>query len=200
MPTRSILLISGDAVLADRIGAWLNRQPEYVLAGHCSSLESAASYRFTLDPTIVLVDLETSETADATDWTGLTRAFPHAPIIALITANTADTARRRATHAGALRFLSRDSGEVEFSVNLEAALQQAVEIVAERTLKPFTPREGEVLLLMADGLTNAEIAQRLAVSEKTVKRHISAVMGKLGVDNRVKVARWAWERGITGRR
>jgi len=85
-------------------------------------------------------------------------------------------------------------------VNLEAALQQAVEIVAERTLKPFTPREGEVLLLMADGLTNAEIAQRLAVSEKTVKRHISAVMGKLGVDNRVKVARWAWERGITGRR
>lgn len=186
MPTHSILLISGYEVFARNLSAWLNRH-SYVLAGHCPSLESVASCSLALNSTLVLVDLETPDTADAAHWMGLTRSFPDAPLIALITAG-AEAARQHATDAGVLLFLTKDSGEAGFFMNLEAALRQAMEAAIERTLKPFTAREREVLLLIAAGLTNSEIAQQLVVSQKTVKRHVSAIMEKLAVDNRGSVS------------
>jgi DNA-binding NarL/FixJ family response regulator len=96
--------------------------------------------------------------------------------------------------------VAKDRGATEFAVNLEAALRRAVGAARERTLRPFTVREREILLLIADGLTNPAIAQRLVVSEKTVKRHVSTILEKLGVDNRVRVACWAWEHGLASRR
>lgn len=196
MPTHSILLISGDEALALRIGVWLNDRTDYVLAGHCPSLEKAKSCRLSFDPTVLLVDLETPDASDATCWPGLTRSFPGAPVISLVGAGPAEAARQCATDAGALLFVAKDGGEAEFSLNLERAVRRAVEVATERALQPFTARERDVLLLIAAGLSNAEVAQRLGVSEKTVKRHVGAIMAKLGVDNCVQAARWAWERGL----
>ncbi|MEU1086610.1 response regulator transcription factor [Streptomyces sp. NPDC005892] len=63
---------------------------------------------------------------------------------------------------------------------------------------PLTPRELEVVLLLADGLTNAEIASALSISTGTVKTHLSNVQAKLGARNRVEIAAWAWRNGIAG--
>lgn len=196
MPTHSILLISGDEAPVVHIGAWLNDRSDYVLAGHCRSLGSATSYCHTLEPAVLLVDLETPDTADAAHWLALTRSFPHAPIISLITAGTDEAAHQRATNGGALLSLPKDSDQAEFSSNLESALRWAVEVAIERALQPFTAREREVLCLLAAGLSNAELAQQLGVSEKTIKRHVGGIMEKLGVDSRMKAARWAWEQGL----
>ena len=200
MPTHSIVLITGDHSFAHNIGVWLNAQPDYVLAGFCPSLESATGPCFTVNPTVVLVDLDAPDAAEAVHWEQLVRSLPRAPIISLVTANTPDVARQCATTAGALGCVAKDRGATEFAVNLEAALRRAVGAARERTLRPFTVRQREILLLIADGLTNPAIAQRLVVSEKTVKRHVSTIMEKLGVDNRVQVARWAWEHGLASRR
>jgi len=60
---------------------------------------------------------------------------------------------------------------------------------------PLTDREEDVLLTVARGRTNSEIAQDLHISLSTVKTHLTALMGKLGVRNRVELAMWAYETG-----
>jgi len=200
MPIHSILLISGDEPLARHITTWLNGQPEYVLAGHCPTLESALDCRLTLNPTILVVDLDAPDAIESARWLELTHSYPHMPIVSLVTAITLDIARLRATHAGALRFVAKDGTASKFLLELEAAVQQEVEVAIEKMSKPFTGREREVLLLIAGGLSNHEIAQRLVVSEKTVKRHVSTIMQELEVGSRVKVALWAYEHGLTAGR
>jgi DNA-binding CsgD family transcriptional regulator len=65
-----------------------------------------------------------------------------------------------------------------------------------RLVEPLTPREHEVLVLVADGLRNREIAQRLGVSEHTVKFHLAAIFGKLGASSRTEVVRKALRLGL----
>lgn len=64
---------------------------------------------------------------------------------------------------------------------------------AAQPTEPLTAREEEVLITVAQGLTNAEIAHRLYISLSTVKTHLSSLMGKLGARNRVEIAMWAYE-------
>jgi DNA-binding NarL/FixJ family response regulator len=65
--------------------------------------------------------------------------------------------------------------------------------------QPLTPRELEVAALVAEGLTNAEIAERLVLSPGTVGNHIAHIMRALGLRNRVLVALWAAEHGVRGK-
>lgn len=63
-------------------------------------------------------------------------------------------------------------------------------------VEPLTPRETDVLQLVAQGLTNREIAERLTISENTVKNHLKNILGKVQVDNRTQLVRYALERGL----
>jgi DNA-binding CsgD family transcriptional regulator len=63
-------------------------------------------------------------------------------------------------------------------------------------VEPLTPREHEVLVLLADGLRNREIAIRLAISEHTVKFHLASIFGKLGASSRTEVVRRALRLGL----
>jgi DNA-binding NarL/FixJ family response regulator len=62
-------------------------------------------------------------------------------------------------------------------------------------VESLTPREGEVLRLVAEGKTNKEIAATLSITERTVKFHVGAIMGKLGAGNRTEAVRLAAQRG-----
>ncbi len=65
-----------------------------------------------------------------------------------------------------------------------------------KTVEPLSPRETEVLQLMARGLQNKEIAAQLVISERTVKFHVSSILGKLGAGNRTEAVTMALQQGI----
>jgi DNA-binding NarL/FixJ family response regulator len=73
---------------------------------------------------------------------------------------------------------------------------EAADVEAHAAAEPLTPREGEVLELLAEGLPNKAIAARLAISDQTVKFHVSSICGKLGASNRTDAVRRGVRRGI----
>jgi two-component system, NarL family, response regulator LiaR len=123
-----------------------------------------------------------------------------------------------AIRAGALSYLLKDAapgeiatairkavvGEVTLSPAIAAQMMKAA--VGERKAaeqsgpeSPLTTRELEVIRLIADGLSNTEIAEKLFLSEKTVKSHVSNILAKLHVTDRTQAAVYAWREGIMTR-
>ena len=120
-----------------------------------------------------------------------------------------------ALRAGARGYLTKDAGAEEIAAAIaavargEAALDRAVQrqVVAalrggaEERPEPelpdgLTPREAEVLALIAEGLSNAEVAERLVLSEATVKSHINHLFAKAGVRDRAQAVTYAYRHGL----
>jgi DNA-binding NarL/FixJ family response regulator len=89
------------------------------------------------------------------------------------------------------------AGEVVIAKSLSDGLPQDFETFRGGP-STLTRREQEVLGLVANGLTNGQIARQLSITEHTVKSHLTKILGKLGVDNRVQLAAYATERSILG--
>ena len=121
-----------------------------------------------------------------------------------------------ALKAGALSYLLKDAGPEEVAAAVRAAARGEAVInprVAARLIQEFrgergpqvnpytdlTEREQEVLRLIAQGRSNGEIAAELAISEKTVKGHVSNVLGKLYLEDRTQAAIYAWREGFVRR-
>lgn len=122
------------------------------------------------------------------------RVFIDAPAGDVRQRLTADAVR-----AGWRVVATRDEAEVVLTAAAPTARAHAVRALEPREERPFedlTPREREVLALLAEGAGNREIAERLGVTEHTVKFHLSAIFGKLGASTRTEAVRralrWGW--------
>lgn len=132
--------------------------------------------------------------------------------VVVITTFDLDEYVHGALKAGARGFLLKDAGPELLSQAIHAAANGEALIAPNVTVRllgafadlrtgqppaqpiePLTAREEEVLLTVAAGLTNAEIADELYISLSTVKTHLASLMGKLGARNRVEIAMWAYE-------
>lgn len=141
------------------------------------------------------------------------------PAIVIITTFDLDEYVHAALKAGARGFLVKDAGPDLLAQAVHAAAAGDALIAPSVTARllaafahsgaggspsqprePLTPREEDVLLAIAGGRTNAEIATDLHISLGTVKAHIASIMAKLGVRNRVEIAIWAYETGRMPRR
>ncbi|WP_234326257.1 LuxR C-terminal-related transcriptional regulator [Streptomyces sp. NRRL S-337] len=137
-------------------------------------------------------------------------ATPDPPRVLVVTTFDHDDYVRTALRDGACGFLLKRSGPGLLIEGVRAAMASALLINPQLTVRPLkslaasapppareptplTSREAEIARLVAEGLTNAEIAARLFISAGTAKTHIANIQAKLKVRNRVGIAAWCWE-------
>jgi DNA-binding NarL/FixJ family response regulator len=163
-------------------------------------------------PDIVLMDLRMPE-LDGVEATRRIRAARSATQVLVLTTYADDDSVFPALQAGARGYLTKDASaeEIEAAIRAVAAgrthldpkvQQRLVDTVADarqpRSLpNELTPREAEILMLIAAGMSNAEIAAALVVSNATVKTHVNHIFSKIGARDRAQAMRYAFEHGLT---
>jgi DNA-binding NarL/FixJ family response regulator len=197
-------------VVREGLATLLGLLPGIEVLAAASDGEEAIALVERLRPDVVLMDLRMPR-CDGVEATRLLRErVPDSKVIVLTT-YADDRSVLEALRAGARGFLTKDAGAEEIEraiaavVRGEAAIDPAVqhhlvEAVAAGPELPhgLTPREAEVLTLIAEGLTNAEIAERLVVAEATVKSHVNHVFTKTGVRDRAQAVTYAYRHGLAG--
>jgi DNA-binding NarL/FixJ family response regulator len=186
------------------------------VVGEAGDGEAAIREAERLKPDVILMDVR----MPGTDGIEATRRLPRQRVLVLTTFGL-DEYIVEALRAGASGFLTKDVPRQELVAAVKAVAagdavlsptvtRQLLDRVAHRLppaapdapdgLQSLTEREREVLQLIASGLSNAEIAAALVVAEPTAKRHVSNLLGKLGLRDRVQAVIYAYENGLIGRR
>lgn len=214
--TISILITDDHALVRQGIRAFLELQPDLSVLGEASSGEEAVRLAGELVPDVVLMDLVMPGIGGVEATRLVKQASPHSQIIVL-TSYHEDEYIFPALRAGATSYVLKDIGPDELADTIRRAAcgesilhpRVAARVVQEmRGAKRDTPnlfnqlsdRELEVLRLIAAGMANAAIAQKLVISEKTVKGHVSNILGKLHMLDRTQAAVFAWQQGLVARR
>ena len=209
LPIR-ILVADDHPIVRDGLVAVLNTQPDFEVVGEAADGRQMVEQTLVLRPDVILLDLEMPE-VDGVQALDQLRKLGQAVRAVVFTAFDTDERIMSALRAGAKGYLLKGAPREELFnavrvVHAGGSLLQPV--VASRLLerlseasplmaKPemLTPRELEVLALVAQGLPNKEIAERLAISQRTVKFHVSSIMGKLGAANRTEAVALAVQQG-----
>jgi DNA-binding NarL/FixJ family response regulator len=212
-----VLIVDDQELVRTGFRLFLETQPGLAVVGEAGDGEEAIERVRELRPDVVLMDIR-MPTMDGVEATAklTSGAIEPAPRVLVLTTFDLDEYVFGALRAGAAGFLLKDaprerlieairvvhSGEALLSPSITRRL---IEDFAARSdpieppaavLAELTPREREVLGLVAHGLSNAEIAARLVVTEATVKSHVGAVLLKLGLRDRVQAVVFAYEHGI----
>ncbi len=211
-----IVVADDHEVVRAGFAALLDTQPDFTVLGTAADGAQAVAACGELRPDVVLMDVRMPGT-DGIEATRRITADAAGPKVLILTTFDLDEYVFDALRAGASGFLLKDvTAEHLFeAVRViaagEALLAPAVtrRLISEfaKTRRPagaaapaalgaLTPRETEVLLLVAEGLSNPEIAARLVVTEETVKTHVSRVLAKLGLRDRTQAVVTAYESGL----
>ena len=208
----SVVLVDDHAVVRQGVKAFLITQPDITVVGEAGSGEEAVKLTEQFVPDVILMDL-IMPNMDGVEATRRVKHVSPRSQVVVLTSYHEDEHIFPALKAGALSYILKDvSAEELVSAVRKAAAGEAVlhprvaarvikELQGRRvdTLNPFTElseRELEVLKLIADGMSNAEIASRLVLSEKTIKGHVSNILGKLHLVDRTQAAVYAWREGV----
>ena len=212
----SLMITDDHALVRQGIRAFLELQPDLTVLGEADSGEAAVRMATELVPDVMLMDLVMPGIGGVEATRQVKQVSPHSQVIVL-TSYHEDEYIFPALRAGALSYVLKDVGPDELADTVRKAARGesvlhprvAARVVQELrgtrsdTPKLFTDlsdRELEVLRLIADGLSNAEIANKLIISEKTVKGHVSNILGKLHMLDRTQAAVYAWQQGLVARR
>ena len=191
-----VMVVDDHAVVRSGLQTFLSVMPELELVGEASSGDEAVMRSGSLKPDVVLMDLMMPGTDGVTATRLIRQKYPNIRIIAL-TSFEEDTLVQEALRAGATGYLMKTVTARELVAAIRAAHEgkmtlspEAAEALVRASSQPrdtadLTDRERKVLRLMVDGMDNSEIAATLVVSLSTVKYHISNILTKLGVENRV---------------
>ncbi|HEX9095329.1 MAG TPA: response regulator transcription factor [Candidatus Dormibacteraeota bacterium] len=198
-PELRVLIVSSNPLARGGLGAMLEGMPQVKAVGLAGTAE-AASLAGQLLPDVVLLDVGDGELEDLDAIARLAAAQPGLPIVALA-ADQGALAQALGFGASALLPAAVDSetlaaallasarGLVSIPRQEIATLlphEERIEPALQAPTESLTPRELEVLQLMARGLTNRQIARRLEISEHTVKFHAGAVLGKMNARSRAE--------------
>ena len=205
MPKAIRILIAEDhAVVRDGLASVLEFERDMKVAGQAKNGKEAIERFRELKPDIVLMDLAMPEMDGVQAITAIREEFSDARILVLTTYD-GDENVFRALEGGAKGYLLKDCSTADLLAAIRKVhsggthvSERAAAQLAERTMKgaALSPREIEVLKLIADGKSNKEIASLLFISEGTVKTHVISIHEKLGVTGRTESVVTAIKRGI----
>jgi DNA-binding NarL/FixJ family response regulator len=208
-PVIHVLIVDDHAVVRRGLEQMLATAEGIEVVGAATDGADAVVQSAALHPDIVLMDLSMPE-LDGTEATRqvLAAATGRDDVVTRVIVLTSFTEQRRvldALQAGASGYILKDATPDEVIAAIRAAqaggapLDPAAARVlldaqrAQQPVRNLSPRESEVLALVATGLANKQIARRLGISERTVKAHLTAVFQQLGVTDRTQAALWARE-------
>ncbi len=213
-----VLLVDDQRVVREGLALLLGLLPGVELVGSAEDGEQGLDAVTRLQPDVVLMDLRMPR-MDGIEATRRIRAEHPAVAVLALTTYADDDSVLGALRAGAHGYLTKDAGAEEIAQAVTAvasgqmvldpaAQARVVENLGERSpASPGTPatrslpdgltrREAEILALIAQGLSNAEIATRLFVSEATVKTHVNHVFAKTGARDRAQAVTYAYQTGL----
>lgn len=207
-----VLVVDDHPVVRQGLHSFLGSRTGILVVGEASDGEEAVDKAQRLDPDVVLMDLVMSPVGGVEAIRRILAVRPSARILVL-TSFASDDQVLPAIQAGAAGYLLKDVDPPELEAAIravhagEATLdpQVAGRVMAQaagtgsvnRGTSLLTPRELEVLRLLAHGLSNRELASRLVVSEKTVKTHVSSILTKLHLSDRTQAALFAVRHGLS---
>ena len=212
------LIIADDhPVVRTGLQGMLAGQPDFEVVGEATTGAEAVEMVAQLQPKVILMDLQMPEMDGVTATAEIKTQHPEIHVL-ILTTYDADADILRAVEAGATGYLLKDvpseqlAEAVRAAARGEAFIHPSVtrKVVAEFTrlaerehrrreqplVEPLSVRELEVLLLLAEGLSNQEIADRLYIAPGTVKNHVSNILSKLGVRDRTQAVLRAQELGL----
>lgn len=213
---RTTILIADDhEVVRNGIRSYLENLSDFDVVGEAGSGEEALALVEELIPDIVLLDLILPGMDGIETTRRIKQTSPRTQVVVL-TSYHEDIHIFPALKAGATSYLLKDMKMDKLVEVLHRAAQGELTLhprVASRVLQnirgedgeeqalfaELTERETDVLKLIANGLTNSQIAEKLVISENTVKGHVSNILSKLHLADRTQVAVYAWQQGIVNR-
>ena len=198
-----ILSVDDHPLLREGIAALIGIESDMQLIGEASNGREALEQFRTHHPDITLMDLQMPEMSGIDAISAIHGEFPEARIIVLTT-YSGDFQVFRALKAGARAYLLKDMLRQELLETIRAvhagqkrlSAEVATEIAEHATDDVLTPREIDVLQLIAQGNANKEIAGQLSLNEETVKGHVKNILSKLGVHDRTHAVTVGLKRGI----
>ena len=208
----SLMIVDDHKIVRDGICAYLETVPEIEVIAQAESGSDAVQLAEQLAPDVVLMDL-IMPGMDGVEATWRVRQVSPRSKIVILTSFHEDSNIFPAIKAGALSYVLKSIDPEELAETIKSAARGEAVLdskVASRLMHEYrddanesmqaymqlTNREQEVLELIAKGLSNAQIAEQLFISEKTVKSHVSNILSKLHFADRTQVAVFAWKEGI----
>jgi NarL family two-component system response regulator LiaR len=207
-----VMIVDDHAVVREGIRTYLELEDQFQIVGEAANGREAAEKVRAIRPDVVLMDLLMPEL----DGIGATKAIkefdPNIKIL-ILTSFTDDEHILPAIEAGATGYLLKDVSAEELTRAIEGAYRGEAQLhpevtrrLMERVRQPrrpqqqpgedLTPRELEVLRLIASGMSNKEIGRELVMTERTVKGHVSNILSKLNLQDRTQAALYAVRHGL----
>jgi len=193
-----VMIVDDHAMVRRGLAAFLQVFDDLELIGEAANGEEAVQLVATVQPDVVLMDLVMDQMDGAAATRAIRASHPHVQVIAL-TSFREEMLVQKALQAGAISYLLKNVSADELAAAIRAAHvgrstlapEAAAALVHAASQPPapgfdLTARERDVLEWMVKGLSNVEIAERLVVSQSTIKTHVSSILAKLGVTSRTE--------------
>lgn len=214
--TITVLLVDDHEVVRSGVRAFLDTQPDFKVIGEAKSGNEAVDLVRQHIPDVVLMDLVMAK-MDGVEATRQVKNLSPRTKIVVLTSYHEDEHIFPALQAGAISYILKDikmekladairraaEGEATLDPKVASRVIQELHGAKQDELNPYTEltdREMEVLKLIASGMSNSDIADKLVISVNTVKGHVSNILTKLQLADRTQAAVYAWEQGIMRRK
>jgi two-component system, NarL family, response regulator len=201
--TIRVILVDDHPVVREGLRAMIDSQPDMRVIGECENGKDAISSFHAMHPDVLLLDLKLPDMDGIHVIEVIREMAPDARIIVLTT-YAGDVQARRALRAGARGYLLkaslrrdlRDSIRAVCAGGIQVQPEVATDLARHEAAEHLTHRELEVLGLIAGGLANKIVADRLGIREDTVKAHVTSILNKLKANDRTHAVTIALQRGF----